>query len=218
MALGLVLDRRSAAELPRRGPRRWRHFMKRANGGSLGRNDVLVSRSSESMRPVEQNGQVDSLYGPAHSRTTRPSSSQSSTPPPPLSPSPSHPFRFNSRLPRWHYPTSTSRFATLPNLSTLRRRLGFCFRLLSFHFQITTPCRHSTPTITSPTTLLSPTSRPISTPFPAAPPPQNLPLTTWMRRRSAADPQRSGERSDLARGPAAELLAHRSEDAPSLRT
>ena len=32
-----LLALRSAAELPRRGPRRWRHFMKRANRGSPGR-------------------------------------------------------------------------------------------------------------------------------------------------------------------------------------
>src|SRR5439155_1635358 len=69
---------RSAVDLRRRGPRRWRLFMKRANRSSLGGLTFRRRGSSDSRQPVEQNGQAESRSDPKN-RATRPTPSPSST-------------------------------------------------------------------------------------------------------------------------------------------
>ena len=77
----MVLALWSAAELPRHGPRRWRHFTKWANRGSLGGLMFWCRGSSESRQSMEQNGQADPRIDPAESRVRDPAPSQSSTAP-----------------------------------------------------------------------------------------------------------------------------------------
>src|SRR5438874_1924075 len=62
---------RSAADLRRRGPRRWRLFMKRANRSSLGGLTFRRRGSSDSRQPVEQNGQAESRSDPKNHATAR---------------------------------------------------------------------------------------------------------------------------------------------------
>jgi hypothetical protein len=62
---------RSAADLRRRGPRRWRLFMKRANRSSLGGLTLRRRGSSDSRQPVEQNGKAESRSDPKNHATAR---------------------------------------------------------------------------------------------------------------------------------------------------
>src|SRR5438445_4128167 len=88
---------RSAADLRRRGPRRWRLLMKRANRSSLGGLTLRRHGSSDSRQPVEQNGQAEFRSDPKNHAIARlPRHLQLSTARA-LQPLPSHPLRFTSR-------------------------------------------------------------------------------------------------------------------------